>query len=44
MSEYEADSFENHSNKSDQAHCLKLSIDVMAVRGLSTAANVFVSY
>jgi len=44
MSEYEGDSFENHSNKSDLAHSLKLSIDVMAIRGLATAANVFVSY
>lgn len=41
---YEDASFENDSNKSSQMHNLKLSIDLMSVRNMAVAANVFVSY
>jgi hypothetical protein len=43
---YEDASFENESQKSlsNQPHNLKLSIDLMSVRNMAIAANVFVSY
>jgi hypothetical protein len=46
MSDYDNDSFENKSNKSDtnSAHALKLSIDLMSVRNMQMAANVFATY
>ena len=43
---YEGDSFENDSNKSqaNAMHSLKLSIDMMSVRNMTMPANVFASY
>ena len=46
MSDYENDSFENRSNRSagEASHALKLSVDLMSVRNMSVAANVFATY
>lgn len=45
MSEYEDASFENDSNKSKASmHCLKLSIDLLSVKNVANAANVFAQY
>lgn len=41
---YDEASFEADSNKSSQMHNLKLSIDMMSVRNMAVAGNIFVSY
>jgi hypothetical protein len=43
MSSYNEDSFEN-SSENNQAHNLKLSIDLNSVRNLAMSANVFATY
>ena len=50
MSDY-SESFEKNSNRSNNnqnsttdMHKLKLSVDLLAVRNMSIAANVFVAY
>ena len=46
MSEYDDASFDNESNKSKTGtlHGLKLSIDLMSLKSMATAGNVFVTY
>jgi len=41
---YDNDSFDRGSNKSDSAHNLKLSVDLMSVRNMTQTANVYATY
>jgi hypothetical protein len=47
MSDYSKDSFESNSNNQKggtEMHKLKLSVDLLSVRNMTIAANIFVAY